>query len=63
MFGKINEEDMKRFIIMKRYRSNGYFYTERGFTDRIDADNYAELLRKQEPYDKVSVAFDVKQEY
>ena len=49
MFGKINEEDMKRFIIMKRYRSNGYFYTERGFADRIDADNYAELLRKQEP--------------
>ena len=49
MFGKITEEEIKRFIIMKRYRSNGYFYTERGFTNKDDADSYATLLRKQEP--------------
>ena len=50
MFGiKEEEVKLKRFIIMKRYKSNGYFYTERGFADRTDADNYAELLKKQEP--------------
>ena len=50
MFGNtIKENKVKRYIIMKRYKGNDYFYTERGFDSLIDADSYATLLRKQEP--------------
>ena len=50
MFGtKVKEEEVKKYIVMKRYNGNTSFYTERGFADRTDADNYAELLKKQEP--------------
>jgi len=50
MFGTtIKENKVKRYIVMKRYKGNDYFYTERGFDSLIDADSYATLLRKQEP--------------
>ena len=46
---KVKEQQVKRYIVMKRYNGNDYFYSERGFSDINDADSYAELLRKQEP--------------
>ena len=50
MFGTtVKTEEVKRYIIMKRYKGNTYFYTERGFDSITDADSYATLLRKQEP--------------
>ena len=50
MFGtKVKEEEVKKYIVMKRYNGNSSFYTERGFDSITDADSYATLLRKQEP--------------
>ena len=50
MFGTtVKIEEVKRYIIMKRYKDNTTFYTERGFDSIEDADSYATLLRKQEP--------------
>ena len=50
MFGtKVKAEEIKKYIVMKRYNGNTSFYTERGFASIEDADSYATLLRKQEP--------------
>ena len=50
MFGtKVKTEEVKKYIVMKRYNGNTSFYTERGFASIEDADSYAKLLRKQEP--------------
>jgi len=63
MFGTtVKAEEVKRYIIMKRYNGNTSFYTERGFTSIEDADSYATLLRKQEP-DYTWCLFEQSKEY
>ena len=52
MFGtkeKEKELKLKRFIVMRKYNNSEAFFSEQGFTDKNIADEYAELMRKQEP--------------
>ena len=52
MFGtkeKEKELKLKRFIVMRKYNNSDVFFSEQGFTDKNYADEYAELMRKQDP--------------
>ena len=48
MFGKVKEEDVKRYIVMYRGKFSENFYTDRAFKKVEDADEYAKLMKKQE---------------
>ena len=50
MFGIDKKEvEVKRYIVMRKYKGADSFYTERGFADKKFADAYAELMLTQEP--------------
>ena len=51
MFGKVKEEDVKRYIVMYRGKFSENFYTDRAFKKVEDADAYAKLMKKQEGKD------------
>ena len=51
MFGKVKEEDVKRYIVMYRGKFSENFYTDRAFKKVEDADEYAKLMKKQEEKD------------
>ena len=51
MFGKVKEEDVKRYIVMYRGKFSENFYTDRAFKKVEDADEYAKLMKKQEGKD------------
>ena len=51
MFGKVKEEDVKRYIAMYRGKFSENFYTDRAFKKVEDADEYAKLMKKQEEKD------------
>ena len=51
MFGKVKEEDVKRYIVMYRGKFSENFYTDRAFKTVEDADAYAKLMQKQEEKD------------
>ena len=51
MFGKVKEEDIKRYIVMSKGKFGENFYQDRAFKTVEDADAYAKLMQKQEGKD------------
>ena len=51
MFGKVKEEELKRYVVMSKGKFGENFYQDRGFKTIEDADAYAKLMKKQEGKD------------
>ena len=51
MFGKVKEEDIKRYIVMAKGKFGENFYQDRAFKTVEDADAYAKLMKKKEDKD------------
>jgi len=52
MFGKKENVNANRYIVMSKLDGQTTFYTQKGFATRDDADTYAKLMMKTEEYDK-----------
>ena len=51
MFGKVKEEELKRYVVMSKGKFGENFYQDRAFKTVEDADAYAKLMQKQEGKD------------
>ena len=51
MFGKVKEEDLKRYIVMSKGKFGENFYQDRAFKTVEDDDAYAKLMQNQEGKD------------
>ena len=52
MFGKKENVNANRYIVMSKLDGQATFYSQKGFATREDADVYAKLMMKTEEYDK-----------
>ena len=52
MFGKKENVNANRYIVMSKLDGQTTFYAQKGFATRDDADAYAKLMMKTEEYDR-----------